>query len=126
MSFEKDTNQKEMGAYYTKEDITEYICKNTILPFLLQQVATKLPAQSWDLLKTDPDRYIYEPVRRGAGRTNPRGSTPCHKTLRLVSIPKPRIFWGAAKIGTPPLPRPMPCPLRSGGKRSPATSAATI
>ena len=65
--FEKYTNQKEMGAYYTKEDITEYISKNTILPFLLQKVAAKLPAEAWDLLKNDPDRYIYEPVRRGAG-----------------------------------------------------------
>ena len=65
--FEKYTNQKEMGAYYTKEDITGYISKNTILPFLLQKVATKLPANAWDLLKNDPDRYIYEPVRRGAG-----------------------------------------------------------
>ncbi len=33
--FEKYINQKEMGAYYTKEDITEYICRNTIIPFLL-------------------------------------------------------------------------------------------
>jgi hypothetical protein len=65
--FEKYTNQREMGAYYTKEDITEYISKNTILPFLLQKIAAKLPADSWDLLKSDPDRYIYEPVRRGAG-----------------------------------------------------------
>jgi len=64
--FEKYTNQKEMGAYYTKEDITEYISKNTILPFLLQKVADKIPAAAWDLLKDDPDRYIYEPVRRGA------------------------------------------------------------
>jgi hypothetical protein len=32
--FEKYVNQKQMGAYYTKEDITEYISKNTVLPFL--------------------------------------------------------------------------------------------
>jgi hypothetical protein len=32
--FEKYINQKQMGAYYTKEDITEYISKNTVLPFL--------------------------------------------------------------------------------------------
>jgi hypothetical protein len=63
--FEKYTNQKEMGAYYTKEDITEYISKNTILPFLLQKVSAKLPADAWDLLKNDPDRYIYAPVRHG-------------------------------------------------------------
>ena len=33
--FEKYINQKQMGAYYTKEDITDYISKNTIIPFLL-------------------------------------------------------------------------------------------
>lgn len=65
--FEKYTNQKEMGAYYTKEDITEYISKNTILPFLLKKVAAKLPSEAWELLKNDPDRYIYEAVKRGAG-----------------------------------------------------------
>lgn len=26
-----------MGAYYTKEDITEYIGKNTIIPFLFDE-----------------------------------------------------------------------------------------
>ena len=30
--FEKYINQKQMGAYYTNEDITEYIPKNTIIP----------------------------------------------------------------------------------------------
>ncbi|HUY75201.1 MAG TPA: hypothetical protein VMV29_00405, partial [Ktedonobacterales bacterium] len=34
--FEKYINQKQMGAYYTKEDITGYIGKNTILPWLLE------------------------------------------------------------------------------------------
>lgn len=74
--FEKYTNQKEMGAYYTKEDITEYISKNTILPFLLQKIAAKLPAGSWDLLKNDPDRYIYEPVRRGVAADCIRHANP--------------------------------------------------
>ena len=36
--FEKYINQKQMGAYYTKEDITGYICRNTILPFLLDKL----------------------------------------------------------------------------------------
>jgi hypothetical protein len=35
--FEKYINQKQMGAYYTKEDITEYISKNTVIPHLLEQ-----------------------------------------------------------------------------------------
>ena len=29
--------ESRMGAYYTKEDITEYISKNTVLPFLLRR-----------------------------------------------------------------------------------------
>jgi hypothetical protein len=65
--FEKYTNQKEMGAYYTKEDITEYISKNCIIPFLFQKIANKVPSSAWDKLKEDPDRYIYPAVRNGAG-----------------------------------------------------------
>ena len=60
--FEKYINQRQMGAYYTKEDITEYICRSTIVPFLIDHVAT--PAD-WTLLQTDPERYIFEPVLRG-------------------------------------------------------------
>ncbi|WP_052312617.1 Eco57I restriction-modification methylase domain-containing protein [Geminocystis herdmanii] len=36
--FEKYINQKQMGAYYTKEDITEYISKNCIIPYLFDSV----------------------------------------------------------------------------------------
>src|ERR1017187_4568772 len=39
--FEKYINQKQMGAYYTKEDITEYISKNTVLPFLFDAARAK-------------------------------------------------------------------------------------
>ena len=72
--FEKYINQKQMGAYYTKEDITEYISKNTILPFLINgaQSTCKVAFENpngptvWDLLRNDPDRYIYPAVRHGA------------------------------------------------------------
>lgn len=70
--FEKYINQKQMGAYYTKEDITEYISKNTIIPFLLDaahkecRIAFDKQTGIWRLLREDPDRYIYEAVRHGA------------------------------------------------------------
>jgi len=70
--FEKYVNQKEMGAYYTKEDITDYIGKYTIIPFLLDRVRDDCPAAFtgtdaiWKLLREDPDRYIYPAVRHGA------------------------------------------------------------
>ena len=87
--FEKYINQKQMGAYYTKEDITEYISKNTIIPFLLDtardnckiaftpinrvnnegdrdSTATHDNASTvWQLLVDNPDRYIYDAIQRG-------------------------------------------------------------
>ena len=71
--FEKYINQKQMGAYYTKEDITEYIAKNCIVPFILDRVEASLTKKGkeadfralFDLLKADPDRYIYDPIKHG-------------------------------------------------------------
>jgi len=69
--FEKYVNQKQMGAYYTKEDITEYISKSTIIPFLFDAarekcaIAFKPESSLWQLLRNDPDRYIYQAVRHG-------------------------------------------------------------
>lgn len=70
--FEKYINQKQMGAYYTKEDITGYISKNTIIPFVLDAarrhctIAFDKTAGIWRLLQDDPDRYMYAAVRHGA------------------------------------------------------------
>lgn len=69
--FEKYVNQKQMGAYYTKEDITEYISKNTIIPFLFDTAQKKCAiafgqdSALWRLLRDNPDRYIYPAVRHG-------------------------------------------------------------
>ncbi len=66
--FEKYINDRAaMGAYYTKEDIS----KNTIIPFLFDTVKTecanafKAKSSLWNLLKNDPNRYIYEAVKKG-------------------------------------------------------------
>lgn len=90
--FEKYINQKQMGAYYTKEDITDYICKNVILPYLLDAVRRELPAAFdasadlqvmlgqrsaadtptvWRLLAEEPERYIYPAVQHGVERPLP-------------------------------------------------------
>ena len=36
--FEQTVNQKEMGAYYTPEEITEFMARRTIHPYLLDQL----------------------------------------------------------------------------------------
>jgi hypothetical protein len=75
--FEKYINQKQMGAYYTKEDITEYIAKNTVIPYLFDAaqkkcaIAFQPDSALWRLLRDDPDRYIYEPVRKGVDLSLP-------------------------------------------------------
>ncbi|HWO43127.1 MAG TPA: SAM-dependent methyltransferase, partial [Candidatus Eisenbacteria bacterium] len=77
--FEKYINQKQMGAYYTQEDITEYISKNTVIPFLFDTARQKCKIAFenpngptiWDLLKADPERYIYPAVLHGTDKLLP-------------------------------------------------------
>ena len=75
--FEKYINQKEMGAYYTKEDITEYISKNSIIPALFDmargscKIAFEGDQSVWHLLRTDSDRYIHAPILTGVGKELP-------------------------------------------------------
>jgi hypothetical protein len=67
--FEKFVNQKQMGAYYTKEDITDYIGKNTIIPALLAKVraehAAAFDALAGPLLQQSGDAYIYPAMLKG-------------------------------------------------------------
>ncbi len=69
--FEKYINQKQMGAYYTQEDITEYIGKSTIMPFLFDaaraacNIAFEGDINVWQLLQAAPERYIYDAVKTG-------------------------------------------------------------
>ncbi len=90
--FEQYINDRaQMGAYYTKEDITEYIARNTLVPWLFNETAKKSPAAFkpngfvWEFLKAGStglnhnpdnpanpvqkeqwcDRYIFPAVRKG-------------------------------------------------------------
>src|SRR4029077_4476823 len=62
---------REMGAYYTKEDITEYISKNTIVPALFAmarnscRIAFDGDQSIWRPLRTDPDRSIHASMLKG-------------------------------------------------------------
>ena len=70
--FEKYINDRaQMGAYYTKEDITEYISKNTILPWLFDETKRNYPkafepdGEIWEKVKLSGDEYIYDAVKYG-------------------------------------------------------------
>lgn len=73
--FEQYINDRAaMGAYYTKEDITEYIGRNTILPFLLDAVKKKEEntfkenGDFWTSFKQSGDKYIYDAVKKGGDK----------------------------------------------------------
>ena len=75
--FEKYINDRaQMGAYYTKEDITDYIGKNTILPYLFDEVQRKyselvIPeSEIWQKAKRSEDLYIYNAVKYGINSDN--------------------------------------------------------
>ena len=107
--FEKYINQKQMGAYYTKEDITDYISKNTIIPFLFDKakkackIAFEGDASVWKLLQDDPDRYIYDAVKKGveldlpeeiaAGIDDVSKRTDCWNTLAPDKYALPTEIW---------------------------------
>lgn len=73
--FEQYINDRAaMGAYYTKEDITEYIGKNCIIPYLLDALAKPECGASddfradgfvWNMMQASGERYIYDAVKKG-------------------------------------------------------------
>lgn len=73
--FEQYINDRaQMGAYYTKEDITEYIGRNCIVPFLMDKVqhstqemekAFNVDGIVWTALKNSGDKYIFNAVKHG-------------------------------------------------------------
>lgn len=76
--FEQYINDRaQMGAYYTKEDITEYIGRNTIIPYLFDATSKKYPeafkpeGEFWMFFKERGDEFIYDAVKKGAGQTIP-------------------------------------------------------
>ena len=70
--FEKYINDRaNMGAYYTKEDITDYISKNCIIPYLFDESKRHYPkafhadGKIWQMVKNSNDTYIYDAVKKG-------------------------------------------------------------
>ena len=77
--FEKYINDRaQMGAYYTKEDITDYIGKNCIIPWLFDETARQYPkafapaGEIWQELKQSGDAYIYPAVKHGVSEPLPK------------------------------------------------------
>ncbi|NLD92189.1 MAG: hypothetical protein GX639_05920, partial [Fibrobacter sp.] len=70
--FEKYINDRaQMGAYYTKEDITNYISKNCIIPWLFDETKRNYTTAFsgdgwlWTSVKNSGTEYIYDAVKYG-------------------------------------------------------------
>ena len=75
--FEQYINDRaQMGAYYTKEDITEYIGRNTIVPWLWKKVVGDRDIREFlggsRSCATAADRYIFPAMRKGIDLPLPR------------------------------------------------------
>jgi hypothetical protein len=62
---ERTLTHKERGSYFTSTDITGYLTRSSVLPFLLVAPEPSLAGLLTYLLATDPERYLFPAVCHG-------------------------------------------------------------
>ncbi|MFE9284687.1 Eco57I restriction-modification methylase domain-containing protein [Nocardiopsis alba] len=63
--FEQFINQKEQGAYYTKEDVTHFMTSSTLIPVFLERLEQATGINPWAYVAAEPGRYIWESLQHG-------------------------------------------------------------
>jgi hypothetical protein len=63
--FEQFINNKEQGAYYTKEDVTYFMTSSLLFPAFLERLQAESGVNPWHRLTQDPDRYIWDSLSYG-------------------------------------------------------------
>lgn len=63
--FEQFVNSKQMGAYYTKDDVTHFMTASTLLPVVAARLED-IGVPIWDLVALNPDRYIWPSLAHGS------------------------------------------------------------
>jgi hypothetical protein len=66
--FEQFINNKDLGAYYTKEDITDYMTTNTLVIRFLQKVIEVCRINLLRPVVQNPDRYIWPSLKFGGDK----------------------------------------------------------
>jgi len=69
--FEQFINQKQMGAFYTKEDVTGFMTGSAILPIVLDYLSS-LGVDVYAPLADEPERYIWQGNFFGVGEGFPQ------------------------------------------------------
>ena len=98
-----------MGAYYTKEDITEYIGRNTIVPYLFDAVKKEYPAAFephapfWYFIRSCGPDFIYDAAKKGFHETLP-DNIACGLDTETQNLLERRRLWNnptPSNIGLP-------------------------
>ncbi|MFC7597578.1 Eco57I restriction-modification methylase domain-containing protein [Terrabacter sp. GCM10028922] len=63
--FEQFINQKEQGAYYTKEDVTHFMTSSTLIPVFLERLEKATGINPWAYVAAEPARYIWASLQHG-------------------------------------------------------------
>lgn len=67
----QNVQPREMGAYYTPEEIASYIVRTTLLPALFTRVRERYASSGtpdrllWQQLASQPERYLFAAARKG-------------------------------------------------------------
>ncbi|HEY0229062.1 MAG TPA: DNA methyltransferase, partial [Mycobacterium sp.] len=83
--FEQFINQKQMGAYYTKEDVTHFMTSSTLLPVVLSRLEA-IGIEVWSLLSADPGRYLWDGLSYGI-------ATPFPEDIEAERVSSVRPDW---------------------------------
>ncbi len=73
--FEQFINQKETGAYYTKEDVTGYMTTSTLIPVFLDRLQERTEINPWRRLKQEPETYVWGSLSFGTEQPLPEKVT---------------------------------------------------
>ncbi|MFY2791019.1 Eco57I restriction-modification methylase domain-containing protein [Rhodococcus sp. MALMAid1271] len=69
--FEQFINQKEQGAYYTKDDVTHFMTTSTLLPVFLERLQARTGINPWDYVAKQPAAYVWDSLMYGLGEPVP-------------------------------------------------------
>lgn len=86
--FEQFINNKEQGAYYTKEDVTYFMTSSTLLPAFIERLEERTNINPWQRLTASPERYVWQSLSYAVDE-------PLPEEIRVEESSFPRPAWNS-------------------------------